>query len=145
MKIFRKLYLVEWRLAFAAGIFCLVLIFPHYSNAEKEEPVQETTVEKTGIVDSVHEDGLVINDSKLLLDSSIALYNQYKSRIDQSSFKEGDQVIVTSVENEQASKQRVLSVRLAKQGRGQERNNDPESERRKPSQVIKKINNVWTN
>ena len=145
MKIFGKLYIIEWRRTFAAGIFCLVLMFPHYSGAEKEEPAQKTTVEKTGIVDSVHKDGLVINDSKLLLDNSIVLYDKYRNRTNQSSFKEGDHVIVTSLEDEQSSNRRVLSVRLAKQGIGQESNGDSASGKEKPSQVIKKVNGVWTN
>jgi hypothetical protein len=130
---------------FAAGILSGVLMTPQYSGAEKEESVQENTVERTGVVDFVHKDALVINDSTLVLDSSIQLYDKHRNKTDQSSFKKGDRVIVTSVESEQTSNRRVTSVRLAKQGKGQENSANSESGKAKPSQVIKKANGIWTN
>jgi len=131
----------------SVGVFwgIIMVMLPGYGVADEEETesvkVEET--EELGTVDSVQDNIFVISDSVVLLNRSIALYDRYGNRTGQSAFKVGNQVIVTSVEDEEAGEQRIVSIRLTK-GTGQNTRSSDQSTATQ-DQVIRKVDGVWTN
>ncbi len=123
----------------------VTVMLPGYGIAEEPEPevVKAEETEELATVDSVQDNAFVLSDSVVPLNSSVLLYDRYGNRTEQSSFKVGDQVIVTSVEDDAAGEQRIVSIRL-KKSTGK---NSTSSERpaTKPNHVIKKVDGVWTN
>ena len=85
----------------AAVIFGLVtVLFPGYTSAQEDESEMVQKAEETeelATVDSVQENAFVLNDSVVLLDRSILLYDRYGNRKEQSAFKVGDQVKIKSM------------------------------------------------
>ncbi|MCI5164857.1 MAG: hypothetical protein D3903_01905 [Candidatus Electrothrix sp. GM3_4] len=123
----------------------IMVMLPGYGIAEEAETevVKAEETEELSIVDSVQENAFVLNDSVVLLKRSISLYDRYGNRTERSAFKVGDQVIVTSVEDEESGEQRIVSIRLTKSN-GQ-KSTSPDQPTMKENQVIKKMNGVWTN
>ncbi len=123
----------------------ITVMLPGYGLAEESETevVKAEETEELSIVDSVQKNAFVLSDSVVLLDRSIFLYDRYGNRTEQSAFKVGDQVIVTSVENEESGKHRIVSIRLTKSN-GQNSTSSDQSTT-KGNQVIRKMNGVWTN
>lgn len=120
----------------------ITIMLPGYGTAEETETEVEGT-EELSIVDSVQENAFVLNDSVVLLDRSISLYDRYGNKTEQSAFKVGDQVIVTSVENEESGEQQIVSIRLTKSNGQKSTSSDQPTT--KGNQVIRKMNGVWTN
>ncbi|XOF32936.1 MAG: hypothetical protein ACL93V_13075 [Candidatus Electrothrix sp. YB6] len=120
----------------------VMVVLPGRSTAEEPE-TEVATAEETGTVDSVQNNAVIISDSFVPVNSSVLLYDQYGKRTELSSFEAGDQVLVTSVEDEVSGEQRIVSVSLMKNTR----QNSPSSERpeKKPNQEIKLKNGVWKN
>lgn len=147
MNSLRILYLSGRSLVLVAVIFSGALLIPLHTvrAADEGEPAEKNTVERTGTVDSVYKDSLVIDDSSVLLDGTVQLYDQYGNSADQSLFEEGDQVAVVFAEDEQAGKRWIVSVKLAKKGSGKKEDISSEQEQTKQPKGIKKINGVWTN
>ncbi len=123
----------------------ITVMLPGYGTAEEDEPefVKAEKTEELSTVDAVQKNAFVINDSVVLLDRSIPLYDRYGNRAGQNSFKVGDQVIVTSIEDEESSDHRIVSIRLAKNN--EQNNTSSEQPTTNQDQVIKKVNGVWTN
>ncbi len=127
-------------------LFAVIIgMLPAYGAAEESEPeivkVEET--EELSIVDAVQENSFVISDSVVLLNRSISLHDRYGNRTGQNAFKVGDQVIVTSIEDEGSSDQRIVSIRLAKNN--EQNNTSSDQPTTNQDQVIKKVNGIWTN
>jgi hypothetical protein len=94
-------------------------------------------------VDSIQDNAFIISDSVVLLNSSVLLYDQDGNRTELSSFKVGDQVFITSVEDEATGEQRILSISLMKNTRQNSISSDqPE---KKSNQEITLENGIWKN
>jgi hypothetical protein len=147
MNSLRILYLSGRSLVLVAVIFFGALLIPFHivSAADEGQSAEKNTVERTGTVDSVHKDSLVIDDSAVLLDGTVQLYDQYGNSADQSLFEEGDQVAVVFAEDEQAGKWWIVSIKLAKKGDGKKEGTSSEQEQTKQPKEIKKVDGVWTN
>jgi hypothetical protein len=122
----------------------VLVVLPGTSTAEEtREEIKAATSQERGIVDSVQEDALIISDSLVSLDSSVLLYDRYGNRTNPATFKTGDEVLVTSVEDEAAGEQRIVSISLTKNTRQNRPSSAPPE--KKPNQEIRKVNGVWTN
>ena len=115
---------------------------PEKSTAEEAE-AEVATTEATGTVDSVQDNAVIISDSFVPVNSSVLLYDQYGKKTELSSFEAGDQVLVTSVDDEVSGEQRIMSVSLMKNTR-QNSTSSNQSEK-KSNQMLRKVNGVWTN
>jgi hypothetical protein len=149
MNSLRILYLSGRGLVLVAVIFSGILLIPfHIVLAADEGQFAEIhTIESTGTVNAVHKDSLVIDDSAVLLDGTVQLYDQYGNSANQSLFEEGDQVFVASAEDEQAGKWWIVSIKLAKKGSGkkEDTSSGQEQTRQSEGKGIQKIDGVWTN
>ncbi len=108
------------------------------AKTEMKESAETKKNEQAGIVDSIMEDGFVINDSVVQLTKSILFYDQDGKTAKKEIFKVGDEVLVTSVEDE-SGEQRIVSITRTKQ-----KESSAQQKARAP-QDIKKVNGVWTN
>ena len=120
----------------------VMIMSPEKSTAEEAE-AEVATTEATGTVDSVQDNAVIISDSFVPVNSSVLLYDQYGKKTELSSFEAGDQVLVTSVDDEVSGEQRIMSVSLMKNTR-QNSTSSNQSEK-KSNQMLRKVNGVWTN
>ncbi len=123
----------------------IAIMLPGYGTAEEDESevVKAEKTEELSTVDAVQKNAFVINDSVIPLDRSIPLYDRYGNRTGQNAFKVGDQVVVTSIEDEESSDHQIVSIRLAKNN--EQNNTSSDQPTTNQDQAIKKVNGVWTN
>ncbi len=111
----------------------------------ESEDVDESAAEiseRTGTVDAVRKDKLIIDDSAVWFTESVLFYDRYGKRTSKDAFKVGNRVLITTSEDRDGTRT-LVSLSLVKSGKGAEedvnKRNHPEE------QKIKKVNGVWVN
>ncbi|MCI5221453.1 MAG: hypothetical protein D3924_01920 [Candidatus Electrothrix sp. AR4] len=139
----------SWKHAAITSIAALLGIFMPQINAvaakkiEAEQIVATKTIERPGTVDSVGKESFIINDMVVRLKDSVLLYDQHGKKAYWKSFQIGDQVTITSFEDEAVGTLQTVSISRTQAGKPEKQSSNQKKTKRK--QTLHKVNGVWTN